>query len=155
MRLINRTGIFATKQTGSADNTLPIRDCASLQAWRQQLRTLTWTSNLPALLFQLPELSYEQNQSISALANEYRKKCGCSSGGFVMSAAAVAMVTSYFLSGHRVSGISLTHLVNFVVLNALAALSGKFLGLLWARLQLLRLAGSVYDAANAGQHTIR
>lgn len=134
-----------TGQPQAPDNTLVIRDAALLQAWRQQLRTIRRARNLPAPLFQLPGLSHEQNQSISALANSYQKACGCASGGFFMSATVVATVASFFVSGRHLTNITLTHVVVLVGITALAALSGKLVGLLWARWRLLRLAASIHD----------
>ncbi len=136
----------ATRRTRAPDDTLVIPDFASLQTWRRQVRTVTLTSNLPAILFELPEFSSEQNRIYSALVNDYQKACGCKSGGFFMSAAVVAIVISYFASGGRLSDINLMHVVSFVGITVLATVFGKVLGLLWARWQLLRLATNIYDA---------
>lgn len=127
------------------ENTFMIRDLASLDLWRQQLRKIMWSWNLPAVRFQLQEFSFEQNQSVSALAGSFQKACGCGSGSFLMSVTVVAMVVSYFVSGNRLSNISLRHVLSFLGITVLAALSGKLLGLLWARWRLLRLATSVHN----------
>ena len=131
-------------QSRAGDNTLVIRDSVSAQMWRQQLRTLTRTSNLPTVLFQLPELSSEQNRSTSALADSYHKACGCTSGSFFMSATVMALIVSYFVSGGHLSDINLTHVISFVAITTLGALSGKLLGLVWARWRLLNLATNIY-----------
>ncbi len=125
------------------ENTLVIRDLASLYLWAQQLRNIMWSRNLPAAKFELQEFSCEQNQSFSALASGFQKACGCASGGFFMSVAVVVMVVSYFVSGNHLSNISLSNVLFFVGITVLAALSGKLLGLLWARWRMLRLAASV------------
>ncbi len=130
-------------KTRAAADTLVIRDSASLQTWRRQLRAFTPTGNLPAVLFQLPELSPEQNRSMSALADGYRRACGCTSGGFFMSATVVATAVSYFASGGRLSDIYLKQVVSFLVITAVGALSGKLLGLLWARWRLWKLAAGM------------
>lgn len=127
------------------ENTLVIRDLASLDLWRQQLRKITWSSNLPAVQFQLHEFSFEQNQSLSALAGSFQKACGCGSGSFLMSFTVVAVIVSYFLSGNRLSNINLRQVLSFVGITVLAALSGKLLGLLWARWRLLRLATGMHN----------
>lgn len=131
---------YVTRHSRAADKTLVIRDSASLQTWRQQLRTMTWTRNLPAVMFQLPDLSFERNRSMSALAKSYQKACGCTSGSFFMSATIVGIVVSYFVSGSHLADINLTHVVFRLGIIVLATLFGKFLGLLWARWRLLRLA---------------
>jgi uncharacterized protein involved in propanediol utilization len=127
------------------ENTLVIRDLASLDLWRQQLRKITWSWNLPAVQFQLQEFSLEQNQSFSALASGFQKACGCGSGSFLMSFTVVAILVSYFVSGNHLSNINLRNVLSFVGITVLAALSGKLLGLLWARWRLLRLATSVHN----------
>ena len=127
------------------ENTLVIRDLASLDLWRQQLRKIMPSGNLPAVQFQLQELSLEQNQSLSALSSSFQKACGCGSGSVLMSVTVVAIVVSYFVSGNRLSNINLRQVLSFVGITVLAALSGKLLGLLWARWRLLRLATSVHN----------
>ncbi len=125
------------------ENTLVIGDLASLDLWRQQLRSIMWSQNLPAVQFQLQEFSCERNQSFSVLAGSFQKACGCSSSGFFMSVTVVAIVFSYFVFGNTFSDINFLHVLYFVGITVLAALAGKLLGLFWARLRLLRLATSV------------
>ena len=124
-------------------NAHVIDDLASLQAWTQQLRTIISPHGLPAIVVQLPEFSDERNQSLSALANRYRTACGCASGGLFMSVAVVWLIASYFTSGNTLSDITFPHVLSFVGITVLAVLSGKLLGLLWARWRLLRLANRV------------
>ncbi len=131
--------------TRAAESALVIRDSVSLESWRQQLRKLTPTRNLPYVLFQLPELSREQNQTISALAWGYQKECGCTSGSFFTSVAVAATVLSHFLSGNSLAEISLRHLVSLLGIAVLAALCGKLVSLLWARWRLLGLANHTYN----------
>lgn len=125
------------------ENTLVIRDLASLDLWGRRLRNIMWSRNLPAVQFQLQEFSSEQNQSFSALAGGFQKACGCASSGFFMSVTVVAVVVSYLTSGHHFSDITLQQILSLVGIAVLAALSGKLLGLFWARWRLLRLATSV------------
>ena len=143
---------YVTGEPRAWENTRVIRDPASLLTWRQQLRTLTRTRDLPAVLFQLPELSFEQNRSMSALARGHQKACGCTSGSFFMSVAVVTSVVSYFVSGRHVSSINLSQIVSLVGITVLAALSGKLAGLLWARWRLLRLATNMYDTVASTAH---
>ena len=55
------------------ENTLVIRDLASLDMWKQQLRNIMWSRNLPTVQVQLQEFSCEQNQIFSALASSFRE----------------------------------------------------------------------------------
>ena len=136
------------------ENTLVIRDLASLQMWRHQLRNIMWPRNLPAVQFQLREFSGKQNRSFSALASSFQRACGCASSGFFMSVT-VMVIISYYVSGNHFSSINLRHVLFFLGITALAALSGKLLGLVWARWRLLRLATSMHDMiVKAKQQTV-
>jgi hypothetical protein len=117
-----------------------IADVASLQEWRRQVRSLKATRDLPKVVFQLPELSAERNRSLSAMADAYRTACGCSVGRFVMSAAFVGSMLSYFLGGGTLERPSLQQFVALFGITFVAALAGKLIGQLWARWRLIRLA---------------
>ena len=127
------------------ENTLVISDLASLGLWGQQLHKIMWSRNLPTVQFQLQEFSCEKNQSFSALASSFQKACGCASSGFFMSVTVVAILVSYFVSGNHLSNINLPHVLSFLGVTVLAALSGKLLGLFWARWRLLRLATRMHN----------
>ncbi len=133
------------------DNTLVIRDFASLQMWRRQLRNVVRPRGLPVVDFRLLELSSEENRSFSMLAGGYQRACGCASSGFFMTVTVVATVASYFVSGNHPAGINLRHVLTFVGITALAALFGKILGLMWARWRLLRLAAQVHQTISSAK----
>jgi hypothetical protein len=126
-------------------NAVVIRDLASLRLWRQQLRSTLWARDLPIVQFQIRQVSLQQNDSFSALAGSLQKACGCGISGLFMTAAIVAMVVSFFVSGNHFSSITLLQVLSFVGITVLASLSGKLFGLFWARWRLLRLATSVHD----------
>ena len=127
-----------------------IDDSASLQAWRRQLRTNIGPNSLPTILVQFPEFADEQNQSLSALANRYRTACGCASGGLFMSVAVVWLVASHFISGNSFSDITFANVLSFVGISVAATLFGKFLGLIWARCRMLRLATRMHNLNFSG-----
>lgn len=128
--------------------TFVINDLAALQRWRHQLRRIVWSRNLPAVEFQLQQISDQQNQIFSALANEFKKACGCASSGFFMAATVIWMIATQ-LSGNQFNSIksfnsiNFTHILSAIGTIVLAAFFGKLLGLLWARWRLLRLATTV------------
>ena len=128
------------------ESNIVIRDLSSVHRWRQRLRRLEWSWNLPPVQFQLQDFSAEQNATFSELAADFQKACGCGSGSFLMSAAAVTMLVLFFVSGNGIYDISLRNGFSFVGVAILAALCGKLLGLLWARWRLLRLAGNLRRA---------
>ena len=124
----------------SVDETHVICDRASLELWKRRLRSTLWARNLPAVEIRLRECMPGENQTLSVLANNLQQACGCASSGFFMSAAVVTMTVSYFTSEHRLSNIGLSHFLSFVGIAVLASLTGKLLGLCWARWRLLRFA---------------
>ena len=138
----------------TTEDTLVICDLATLQMWRQQLRSNMRIRNLSTVQFRLPGFSCEQNDNLSALASGFQRACGCASGGFFMSVTVVATIGSYFISGNRLTNINLLQVVSFLGITVFAALSGKILGLFWARWRLLRLAARTHDAIiRANQQT--
>lgn len=124
---------------------LEIQDLASLDRWKQKLWTTVWPLKLPAVQFALRELPCEQNRSISALAESLRNACGCASSGLFMSVTVVAAVSSYFFSGHRFSDLRLVDVLMLIGATVIAAVCGKFAGVIWARFRLMRLATSVQE----------
>lgn len=114
------------------ENTLVIRDLASLLLWKRRMFTVMQPRSLPTVQFHFQEFSNEQNQSFSALANMFQKECGCAISGFLMSVTVMTIVVSYFVSGHHLSDIAFSYLLWFVAVIAFAALSGKLFGLFWA-----------------------
>ena len=133
-----------------AENAVVIRDLASLDRWRRQLRSTLWSHDLPIVQFQIRQVSPEQNDSFSALAGGLQKACGCGIGGFFMTVAIVAMVVSFFAAGNRFSDLTLLQGLSFVGIAVLASLAGKLVGLFWARWRLLRLARGVHDLMIVG-----
>ena len=127
------------------DSAVVIRDLASLDRWRRQLRSTLRSRDLPIVQFQMRQVSPEQNDGFSALAGALQKACGCGISGFFMTVTIVTMVVSFFVSGNGFSDLTLLQVLSFVGIAVLAALAGKLLGLLWARWRLLRLAGRVHN----------
>ncbi len=135
--------MMPSRATPYADNVLVIRDSASMVAWRRHLYALM-PRDLPPVTFQLPELSTEQNQTMSARVKRYEQDCGCTSGSFFMSAAVVASVIIYFRSGHRVTDIGVGQAISLLGIAVFAAFSGKLVGLIWARWRLIWIASRLY-----------
>lgn len=118
-----------------------IRDAGSLALWRRQLLVrLRAPSNLQ---FEIRSLSDEENKVYTALANRLQRRCGCKSGGLLMSIAVVAMMFDFYASGLRLSDVSSTRILSFIGITVVAALVGKLLGLVWSRWRLVSLAGSI------------
>jgi hypothetical protein len=121
-----------------------INDPQSLEAWRRHIRRVTRNSRLPAAVFALPQLAFEQNRTFSSLAAEYRGACGCAAGGLLMSATIVAWFYVRFAGGSGLVTVRMTDVVVLAALTACATVIGKLLGLFWARWRLFRLGVIVH-----------
>lgn len=128
-----------------AEGTLVICDSESLQIWQRHLRGVIRPDRLPAVHFALPALSRDQNRSVSALAHEYRRACGCASAGVAAGVAIVAAAATYFVLGGHLDAIGARHAIGLVGITALALFAGKLFGLLWARWRLWRLASELSE----------
>lgn len=131
------------RAVGGTDPLL-VRDVESLRDWQRQLRVLTPT-RLSGVTFALPELSPEENRSFSVAADSYRKACGCGTGASFMSAAVAGAVVWFFLADRRLSEIALRQVVYLIAIGAVAALSGKLLGLIHARWKLVKLTARALE----------
>ncbi len=128
-----------------AKNSLLINNHPTLDLWARQCRSLTWTRNLPVTQFQLAEFSHDLNHRFSLRVGNIQKACGCTSGGLFMSVTVITLIVTYFNSGNHFSNIGLSQVSSFVGITILATLSGKVLGLLWARWRLIRLASKILN----------
>jgi hypothetical protein len=139
-------------RTNDQRDTLVIRDLTSLAAWRRQLYRLVRSKRLPVVELGFPELSLAHNRSFSMLAAGYQKACGCAAGGLFMTIAVAAMI-GYFVIHHRhpLDDVAIGHLATLLGGGALAALTGKAVGLLWARLRLLMLVTTMQRAIRRAQ----
>lgn len=125
--------------------SLLINSHDALGLWGRQCRSLTWTRNLPVVQFQLAEFSRDLNHRFSLRAGNIQKDCGCMSGGLFMSVTVITLIFTYFNSGNHFSNIGLWQVSSFVGITVLATLSGKVLGLLWARWRLIRFASKIHS----------
>ena len=92
-----------------------------------------------------PFKANEENPGQTALANHHKKACGCRSGRYLMSATAVALLVWHFVPDNQLSNSTLIHVASLTGITLASALFGKLLGWLWARCQLLRLAGNMHN----------
>jgi hypothetical protein len=89
--------------------------------------------------FIVPELSAVENASLTKMINHYSTACGCGAGSLFLSGGIVLMTVHYFASGGRLTSITLRSLLWFLLIASAFAMSGKFLGLLWARWKIIRV----------------
>lgn len=126
------------------ENTLLIRDPASLAIWRQHLRCTIQAKKLPYVQVRVPGFTAVENVNLSVRASHLQQACGCGTSGLFMSSALVAMLLSFFGGGQRFADITALHVVSLLFGMVVAALCGKATGLLWARWQLLAMAAAIH-----------
>lgn len=126
------------------ENKLVVRDHASLERWRYQLRSTLRPSRLPVAQIRLPQLSWHENDKLSARADRLLAACGCTIGRWFLGVTLLSLLLSYAGEG-EVGDISLQEASSLLGTAALAALCGKTLGLIWARVQLLALATRLHQ----------
>jgi len=85
----------------------------------------------------LPQWDSDQKNHITNMINRYNKKCGCTSGTFVMLLVFTGYILQYFLNGGTFALVGLKELIGLVTYTAVGAISGKLLGLFYARWQLI------------------
>jgi hypothetical protein len=127
------------------EHTLLICDLQSLLQWRRVLCLTLRPSKLPTALVRLSEFSYLENVHLAARAAHLQKSCGCGASGLLMSATLVALLVNFFSGGATLAASASGQLAMLVGCTVCAALSGKALGLLWARWQLLMLAAQMRE----------
>ena len=136
--------ILRSRATPNGEQVLVIGDTASMVAWRRSLY-VPKPRSLPPVSFQLPELSSEQNQTLSARVRRYAQACGCTLGSVFMSAALMISALVYFRSGRHVTDIGLRQALFLLAIAVFSALTGKLVGLAWARWRLIRIASRLHD----------
>lgn len=94
-------------------------------------------------VFQLPQLSDEENNRYSTFMNNYSKSDGYNTGGLAISIVFVITITYYFVSVREVNSIAFSEYISFAAINICAALAGKLFGLIRARWKMLLLVSSL------------
>ena len=127
-----------------------ITDLDSLQRWRAEIgRTLT-PSILPEARFSLSALAESSNLRFTREAARLHGACGCGSSGLAMTIAVIASGFAIALDPRGPAGLPLPSWGGYLLFVVAAAAAGKAAGLLWARRQMLRLAGSVEALIGGG-----
>ncbi len=102
--------------------------------------------------FRHPRLDQQENERLSLLTHSYMNECGCAFGSLFISLTAGASVVYYFSSGGTVDGITVRDLSLLVGLTVAGAIAGKILGLLLARIKMLRLVRHALELTRRPHH---
>jgi len=147
--------LHAPARVRSASRALVVDDADSLRNWRRQLRLIGRIPEPEPVLFQFSQLTPEQNLSATNLAREYQQACGCASGSVFMSVATVGAIAMFLAVGGDILALRGSHVLALAGIAALSAVSGKLLGLVWARWQLVRIADDLSRITNAIDQPLR
>ncbi len=95
-------------------------------------------NKIPDYKLVLPTESEAKNKQMGSRLNRYKNDCGCFTGGIFMGLS-VIFFTSYFLLG-EVAFLDLDWYTMLGVVGIVFAssLAGKIVGLLWAKVQMVR-----------------
>lgn len=95
-------------------------------------------NKIPDYELVLPSESEDKNNQISSRLNRYKNECGCFTGGLFMGMS-VIVITSYFLLGEAVFlDMDWYAMLGVVVIVFVSLIAGKIVGLLWAKVQMIR-----------------
>jgi hypothetical protein len=124
---------------------LVIDDACALRNWRRQLRLFGPIPETLPVLFQFPQLTPEQNLTMTTLTQEYQQACGCASASVFMSVSTVGSIATFLAIGGDLLTLRGAHVLALGGIAALSAVCGKLLGLVWARWQLIRIADNLSE----------
>lgn len=113
-----------------------------LRVLKKHLWRLRLADDSPDFDFSLAQLSEQQNQQLGEQVNRYKNECGCFLAGLLMGVSVLLMLIHFFIS-YGFADIGIRTLLTFAGLLVSAALSGKLLAMLWARLRLINVVNSV------------
>jgi len=120
-----------------------IKTYAELYELHQHLRKFDVYHKGEKYKVRLPQLNAEENNHISNIINKYSRKCGCSTGNFVMSLTFVTYIVYYFSKGGTLSSIGADELIWLAVFTLLGAITGKLSGLVYFRWKMLKFIGKL------------
>ncbi|HAQ20751.1 MAG TPA: hypothetical protein DCR40_16195 [Prolixibacteraceae bacterium] len=125
-----------------------IDDLTTFKEWTNSLRKIQFDNELRTYIFNLSEFSPDENQKISDQVNGFHNACGCETGSIFMNLTLVIMVAGYFISGGKITAITLHEIVWCAGITLFAALTGKGIGLFRARRKLINLSRHLHERLN-------
>ncbi len=138
------------QHNGATDTYRVVDSDHSLERFRASLRSLA--PSLPDTRIVLDTDYFGGDTGrLEERLNELYSDCGCGSGTLAVYLAAVGYVIWWFLSG---VGIGWGVAAGGVVVIAIAAVAGKVLGLIRARVLLLRLTSSLDSVSKEAGHGV-
>jgi hypothetical protein len=116
-----------------------IRSFEQLQTVVRQFGIASLVSRVPRVRFVIAGLPEAANREASERMANYQSECGCFAGGLAMGASVLAFIILFIVSGRSPVGGGFQGVAWFFVLLVVSTMLGKLLGLLWARVRMVRL----------------
>lgn len=125
-----------------------IDDLTTFKEWANSLRKIQFDNELRTYSFNLSEFSPDENEKISDQINGFHNACGCETGSIFMNLTFIIMVAGYFISGGKITAITLHEVIWCAGITLFAALTGKGIGLFRARRKLINLSRHLHERLN-------
>jgi len=125
-----------------------ISSVEQLRALKRRLGITSIVARVPHLRFAVAGLSEASNREASERMSGYQRECGCFAGSLLMGLSLLAFIVAFVVSGRSPLGSGLRGVVSFVALLVGSTLAGKMLGLLWARVRMVRLVRTMAARAD-------
>jgi hypothetical protein len=119
-----------------------IQEISSFEQLQVVVRQFGLTSivgRVPRFRFVIAGLPEATNREATERMSNYQSECGCFAGGLTMGASVLAFIILFIVSGRSPVGGGFRGVAWFFVLLVVSTLAGKLLGLLWARVRMVRL----------------
>lgn len=130
--------------------TREISSFEQLRSVDRQLGMASILGRIPHFRFVIAGLSETGNREANERMSNYQSECGCFAGGLVMGAFVLAFTALFVASGRSPSGGGFQGIVLFLAFLVCSTLVGKMLGLLWARVQMVRLIKTMAARGDRG-----
>jgi hypothetical protein len=131
-----------------------LRTETDLKAWRRALLTLRPTGTIPGVRFALPALSPNENYQHTLRGERLKRVCGCELGAFAGVFALFGLLLIFALPATR-PGLSIAGIGMALAFVLAASVATRIAALVWARLELIRMASRLASAAAAATHPSR
>ncbi len=124
-----------------------LRSIHELRILRSDLRFRPWSHHGREYQILLPELSARTNLDATQRINRFKSNCGCHTAGILMSIALLALPVGFIFADHEVADVGKDELVLYCGYLLGFGLIGKLAGLLWVRMRMILLLGTIIRLA--------
>lgn len=105
-------------------------------------------NKIPDYKLTLPSESESKNNQISNLLNRYKNECGCFMGGIFMGMSVIIIISYLMMIEATFSDMGWGAMILVVGIVFVSSIVGKIVGLVWAKVQMLRTVKRVVFSTN-------